>query len=99
MSMITNEKVKKAIECCIGRRPICSLCPLSGEIHCQNKLRNQVLGLINYYEKRIKNEETFIYHEEDWVDCKDCLWHELGDCDGPEGDEYGCYRGEKMEDE
>lgn len=40
-----------------------------------------------------------IYHEEDWVNCKDCLWHELGDCDGPESDEYGCYRGEKMEDE
>ena len=42
-------------------------------------------------------QEMPVYYEEDWVDCKDCLWHELGDCDGPESDEYGCYRGEKMD--
>ena len=40
-----------------------------------------------------------VYYEEDWVYCKDCLWHELGDCDGPESDEYGCYHGEKMEED
>ena len=40
-----------------------------------------------------------VYHDEDWVNCKDCLWHELGDCDGSESDEYGCYRGEKIKDE
>lgn len=65
MSIILNEKVKKAVECCIGYRPICSCCPLSGKIHCQSELRDQILGLINYYEKRIKNEETSVHPDGD----------------------------------
>lgn len=35
--------------------------------------------------------------DEDWVDCKNCLYHELGGCDGPESDELGCYHGEEKE--
>lgn len=37
-------------------------------------------------------------HDSDWVDCKNCLYRELGDCDGPESDERGCYHGEKLEE-
>lgn len=37
-------------------------------------------------------------HNSDWVYCKNCFYHELGDCDGPESDEYGCYNGEKTEE-
>lgn len=37
-------------------------------------------------------------HDSDWVYCKNCLYHELGNCDGPESDECGCYHGEKIED-
>lgn len=36
--------------------------------------------------------------DEDWVECKNCLYLELGDCQGPENDEYSCYHGEKMEE-
>lgn len=36
--------------------------------------------------------------DEDWVECKNCSYLELGDCQGPENDEHGCYHGEKMED-
>jgi hypothetical protein len=37
-------------------------------------------------------------HDEDWVDCKDCLYRELGDCVAMEYNDGGCYSGEKMED-
>ena len=41
-------------------------------------------------------DKALINHEEDWVYCKECLYRELGDCSGPESDEQGCYRGEKI---
>lgn len=39
------------------------------------------------------------YTDEDWVNCKECLFYELGDCQGPESDERGCYSGERMEED
>ena len=39
-----------------------------------------------------------IYNDSDWIYCKDCLWYELGDCSGPESDELGCYKGEKIDE-
>jgi hypothetical protein len=44
-------------------------------------------------------DKSLINYEEDWVYCKNCLFYALGDCDGPEDDSPGCYRGEELEDD
>lgn len=44
-------------------------------------------------------KEMSIYHEEDWVYCKDCLFCELENCHPEDERTNGCYRGEKMEAE
>jgi hypothetical protein len=44
-------------------------------------------------------KEMSVYHDSDWVNCKDCLFRELENCHPEDENATGCYRGEKMEDE
>lgn len=77
----------------VGYAPDGSFCGECTKTTCVN-----CVALKNTGAEFTVSEDQWLY-DEDWVDCKDCLWHELGDCDGSESGEYGCYKGEKMEDE
>ena len=64
-----------------------------------NKDKKEDIPVISKEQIEQFKKEMSIYREEDWVDCKNCLFCELDNCHPEDERIIGCYRGEKMEDE
>ena len=44
---MTDEEIKKALECCVAPKHDCSYCLLEKEVHCTSLLHKNILALIN----------------------------------------------------
>ena len=51
---MSDEDIKKALECCLAPKHDCSYCLLEKEVHCTSLLHKNILALINRQQAEIE---------------------------------------------